>query len=85
MSLNEALMAVLRDLVDERGMTYTGLARVSGVSHNSLQNYINRGRKMPFDFAEQVAEGLGMSLFDLLSLAQARRKDAADGTKGLGD
>ena len=79
MSLNEALVAVLRDLVDERGMTYTGLARVSGVSHSSLQNYVNRGRKMPFDFAEKVAEGLGMSLFDLLSLAQARRAEEKAG------
>lgn len=77
MSLNEALVAVLRDLVDERGMTFTGLARVSGVSHSSLQNYVNRGRKIPFDFAEQIAErGFGMSLFDLLSLAQQKRDEA---------
>lgn len=78
MSLNEALVAVLRELVEQRGMTFTGLARVSGVSHNSLQNYVNRGREMPFDFAEKIAEnGFSMSLFDLLRLAQQKR-DAAD-------
>lgn len=76
MSLNEALVAVLRELVEQRGMTFTGLARVSGVSHNSLQNYVNRGREMPFDFAEKIAEkGFGMSLFDLLRLAQQKRND----------
>lgn len=74
MTLNEALMAEIRQIVEDRGMTITGLARVSGVSHNSLQNYVNRGRTMPFDFAEQVAEqGLGMSLSALLQLAERRR------------
>lgn len=75
MTLNEALVAEIRQLVEDRGMTYTGLARVSGVSHNSLQNYVTRERgKIPFDFAEKLAEdGFGMTLFDLLRLAQQRR------------
>lgn len=79
MTLNEALMAEIRQVVEDRGMTYTGLARVSGVSHNSLQNYVTRGRgTMPFDFAEKLAEkGFGMPLSELLSLAEDRRDRAA--------
>ncbi|MGH3090610.1 MAG: helix-turn-helix domain-containing protein [Gammaproteobacteria bacterium] len=79
MTLNEALVAVIRQLVDDRGMTYTGLARVSGVSHNSLQNYVTRERgTIPLDFAEDLAEkGFGMTLFDLLRLAQEKRGELA--------
>ncbi|HEY9372580.1 helix-turn-helix transcriptional regulator [Streptomyces sp.] len=75
MTLNEALVAEIRQLVEDRGMTYTGLARVSDVSYNSLQNYVTRGRgKIPFDFAEELAEkGFNMTLFDLLRRAQQRR------------
>lgn len=75
MTLNEALVAEIRQQVEDRGMKLTGLARVSGVSYNSLQNYVTRERgKIPFDFAEKLAEeGFGMTLFDLLSLAQRRR------------
>jgi transcriptional regulator with XRE-family HTH domain len=77
MTLNEALVAEIRQLVDDRGMTLMGLARVSGVSYNTLQNYVTRGKgKIPFDFAEAIAEkGFGMTLFDLLKRAQARRAE----------
>lgn len=74
MKLNEALVAVVRQLVEDRGMTYTGLARVSGVSRNSLQNYLTRGRTMPIDVVEEIAEGLGMTTHALMRLAEDYRE-----------
>lgn len=73
MKITDALNAVVSDTVDKRGMKITGLAKVSGVSYNSLQNYLSRGRAMPWPFAEKVANGLGMSLSELVDLAEDYR------------
>lgn len=74
MKLNEALVAVVRQLVEDRGMSYTGLARVSGVSRNSLQNYLTRGRTMPIDVVEQIADALGMTTYALMRMAEDYRE-----------
>ena len=74
MTLNEALVAVVRQLVADKGMTFTGLARVSGVSRNTLQNYLNRdNRTMPIDVVGHIADGLDMTTYDLMLMAESRR------------
>lgn len=78
MTLNDALIAVVRQLVEDKGMTFTGLARVSGISRHTLQNYINRdNRTMPIDVVDNIAGGLGMSSYELLLLAEELRDAAA--------
>lgn len=80
MTLNEALITVIRQLVEDRGMTITGLARVSGMSRNSLTNYISRGRSgdrtprtMPIDVIADIAKGFQMTTYDLVRMAEDHR------------
>lgn len=77
MSLNDALAEIIRERIDSRGMTMASLARVSGVSRESIRNYIQRGRTMPIDVIAAIAPGLGLTTYDLVRIAQARRDDAS--------
>ena len=74
MSINDAVVAEVRDLVKQKGMTLTGLAHVSGVKRGTLTNYVTRKRSpMPVDVMAQIAAGLGLTLFELAKRAEARR------------
>lgn len=77
MSLNDALAEVIRSRIESRGMTMASLARVSGVSRESIRNYIQRGRTMPIDVLAELAPGLGLTAYELVKLAQDLR-DARD-------
>lgn len=74
MSLNDALAEIIRERIDSRGMTMASLARVSGVSRESIRNYIQRGRTMPIDVLAAIAPGLGLTAHELMSLAEDRRE-----------
>lgn len=73
MSLNDALAEIVRERIETRGMTMASLARVSGVSRESIRNYIQRGRTMPIDVVAEIAPGLGLTAYELVRLAQERR------------
>lgn len=73
MSLNDALAEVIRSRIESRGMTMASLARVSGVSRESIRNYIQRGRTMPIDVLAELAPGLGLTAYELVKLAQDLR------------
>lgn len=76
MSLNDALAEIIRERIDTRGMTMASLARVSGVSRESIRNYIQRGRTMPIDVVAEIAPALGLTTYDLVRLAQQRRNES---------
>lgn len=93
-TLNEALAEVILERIDSRGMTITSLARVTGVSRESLRNYIQRRdkaakplRTMPIDVVADVAPALGLTSYELVRLAQDRRDrdegPASSGPDGL--
>ncbi|MGH3479670.1 MAG: helix-turn-helix domain-containing protein [Nocardioidaceae bacterium] len=83
MSLNEALAEIIRERIDSRGMTMASLARVSGVSRESLRNYIQRGKRtMPVDVLAQVAPALGLTTYDLVRLAQELRDSEPEDPPG---
>lgn len=82
MSINDAVVAEVRDLVKKKGMTITGLARVSGVKYGALVNYVTRKRSpMPVDVMGQVAGAFGLTLVELAQQAEARRAESP-GTPG---
>ena len=84
MSLNDALAEVVRERIDSRGMTMASLAKISGVSRESIRNYIQRGRTMPIDVVAAIAPGLGLTSYELVLLAQERRDASGlDGPSGL--
>lgn len=79
MSINEAVVAEVRDLLDKRGMKITGLAKVTGVPRGTLVNYLTRLRSpMPFDVIGKVAEAFGMTTDELAKRAEARRAQSQD-------
>lgn len=79
MSINDAVVAEVRDLVKQKGMTLTGLAHVSGLKRGTLTNYVTRKRSpMPVDVMAQIAAGLGLTLHELAKRAEARRAESRD-------
>jgi transcriptional regulator with XRE-family HTH domain len=59
---------LLRKLKEDRGLSESRLARLSGVPRGTLHNYL-RGRRLPtFPVAVALARGLGVSL-DALAAA----------------
>jgi len=86
-TLNDALAEVILERIDSRGMTMASLARVSGVSRESIRNYVQRGRTMPIDVAAAIAPGLGLTTYELVRLAEDRREDgpAAPSPNGSSD
>lgn len=82
MSLNDALAEIIRERIDSRGMTMASLARISGVSRESIRNYIKREggarRTMPIDVVAELAPGLGLTTYELVRLAQQRRDESQD-------
>lgn len=77
MSLNEAVVATLRAEAAAKGVNIKQLAKQSGMSSNTLNNYVYRGRTFNMDVIEAVAGGLGMSPEDLIVLAVQRQKREA--------
>jgi len=78
-TLNDALAEVVLERIDSRGMTMASLARVSGVSRESIRNYVQRGRTMPIDVVAAIAPGLGLTTYELVRLAEDRRETRAEG------
>lgn len=79
MSLNEAVVATLRAEAAAKGVSIRQLAKLSGMSPNTLNNYVYRGRTFNMDVIEEVAAGLKMSPERLMTLAIERREREASG------
>lgn len=77
MSLNEAVVATLRAEAAAKGVNIKQLAKQSGMSSNTLNNYVYRGRIFNMEVIEAVAGGLGMTPEDLILLAVQRQKREA--------
>lgn len=86
MSINHAVVMEVRDLIKAKGMSISGVARVTGISRGTLVNYITRERSsMPFDVVDEVARALGLTLDELARRAEARRAIANESSSGGDD
>lgn len=79
MSLNEAVVATLRAEAAAKSVSIRHLAKLSGMSSNTLNNYVYRGRIFNLDVIEAVAGGLEMPPEELMRLAIERQE------RGSGD
>lgn len=74
MGINHAVVLEVRDLIKTRGMSISGLARVTGISRGTLVNYITRERStIPVDVMDELARAFGMTLDELAARAEVRR------------
>lgn len=78
MSLNEAVVATLRAEAAAKGVSIRQLAKLSGMSSNTLNNYIYRGRTFNMDVIDDVARGLEMTPEKLMMLAIERQRRESD-------
>lgn len=80
MSLNDAVVATLRAEAAAKGVSIRQLAKLSGMSPNTLNNYVYRGRTFNMDVIEEVAGGLDMTPEELMTLVvQRRRRESSEG------
>ena len=56
----------LRELLADRGMSQTELAERSGVTRQSVNNYMTRGTSPSLSRAVDIARALGVSVDDLV-------------------
>lgn len=83
MSLNEAVVATLRAEAAAKGVSVRHLAKLSGMSPNTLNNYVYRGRIFNLDIIEAVSGGLEMEPEELMRLAIERREREMNGSNGV--
>lgn len=77
MDPNEAFRLTIRAERSAKGMTMQQLADESGVSLNSLKNYLNRGNAMGLDTVKKLGDALGLSRRELMQMAIDRMDRAA--------
>lgn len=79
MGINHAVVLEVRDLIKTRGMSISGLARVTGISRGTLVNYITRERStIPVDVMDELAQAFGMTLDELATRAEVRRRNGGE-------
>ncbi len=73
---------VLRELREARGLSQDQLAEKAGV-HRTHVSLIERGERCPsLKVADHLAAALGMSLSDMVAVAELRRKTAPKTRRG---
>lgn len=79
MSLNEAVVATLRAEAAAKRVSIRQLAKLSGMSPNTLNNYVYRGRTFNLEVIEDVARGLDMTPENLMQLVIQRQGQSRRG------
>ena len=59
-------MAKLKEIMAERGLTQTAIAKMSGVSQSSISLYLSGERGLSLRTAVKISQALGVPLEDLL-------------------
>ena len=77
-------IAIVRELADERSLTFFKLSQICDVSHSTLKNSERRGGQLSVDTIERICDGLGitMSEFFARSLTRATVTHLRTATEG---
>lgn len=57
----------LQELIDERNLTITELARISGVRRSTLQTAMQRGSQLTVPTIERICQALGITLAEFFT------------------
>lgn len=76
--LMKAMVATIRAEAAAQELSMRALAIKSGLKPDRIKNYTSRGYDMPLPIAKQLASGLGMTLADLVRLAEERQERGED-------
>jgi transcriptional regulator with XRE-family HTH domain len=76
LGIDAAVSAVLRAEAAARKLTWPALAERSGVSKSTMSNYLNDVSAPKLGVLQDIAEALGLDLFDVLRLARERQQQA---------
>lgn len=71
--LMRAVIATIRAEAAAQDISLRELAERSGLKYDRLKGYTARGYDMPLPIANQLAGGLGMTLTELIRLAEERQ------------
>ena len=55
-------IAIVRELADERSLTFFKLSQICDVSHSTLKNSERRGGQLSVDTIERICDGLGITI-----------------------
>ena len=72
--LMRAVIATIRAEAAAQDISLRVLAEKSDLKYDRLKGYTARGYDMPLPIAAQLAGGLGMTLADLIRLAEERQE-----------
>ena len=59
-------IAIVRELADERSLTFFKLSQMCDVSHSTLKNSERRGGQLSVDTIERICDGLGSAILDFV-------------------
>lgn len=67
-----AFGSVVRDLLDEQGLTIRGLSRRSGIPERTLHNIVHAHQLINLEQAFAIARGLGVPATELITRSENR-------------
>ncbi len=59
------MYATIKKILDEKGLTFYNLSKMTGIRESVFSNLKNRGGALSFENAVKVADALKISLVDL--------------------
>ena len=60
-------IAIVRELADERSLTFFKLSQICDVSHSTLKNSERRGGQLSVDTIERICNGLGITMSEFFA------------------
>lgn len=60
-------IAIVRELADERSLTFFKLSQICDVSHSTLKNSERRGGQLSVDTIERICDGLGITMSEFFA------------------
>ena len=60
-------IAIVRELADERSLTFFKLSQICDVSHSTLKNSERRGGHLSVDTIERICDGLGITMSEFFA------------------
>ena len=68
-------IAIVRELADERSLTFFKLSQICDVSHSTLKNSERRGGQLSVDTIERICDGLGITMSELHTVPCKANRD----------
>ena len=60
-------ISIVRELADERSLTFFKLSQICDVSHSTLKNSERRGGQLSVDTIERICDGLGITMSEFFA------------------